>query len=84
MSSFGMPGPGGSLGCCAYCGKPFLAEVLLGTKVQGFTLDGCKTELFAHKACYEKLSQTKEFKDLPAESPLRQTWEARQKEKVEP
>jgi len=71
---FGMPGPGGSLGQCALCGKPFLAEILLGQSVKEFSIPGCNQGLFGHRACLEKYAG-KDFLDLPPESPLRQAYE---------
>jgi hypothetical protein len=74
MLPFGMPGPGGSLGECALCGKPFLTEILLGKNVQSFTVTGTPQTLFGHDDCLEKF-QGKDFTDLPPESALRLAYE---------
>jgi hypothetical protein len=74
MMPFGMPGPGGSLGECALCGKPFLTEILLGKRVKSFTVAGSSNSLFGHNDCL-KTFQGKEFSDLPPESALRQAYE---------
>lgn len=81
MNSFGMPGPGGSLGECALCGVPFLKEILLGETVKSFTVPGCPQTLYGHDKCLEKF-QGKEFADLPPESALRKAYE-RAKEKAD-
>ncbi len=72
----GMPGPGGSLGACCYCGKPFLAEILLRKRVKTVHIDGVEGGLPVHADCLAPLTATKEFTDLPAESPLRIAYEA--------
>jgi hypothetical protein len=76
MSHFGIPGPGGSLGECAICGKDFLLEILTGAKVKTFQVSDVTQTLYAHAKCIEP------FKDgpldcelLPATSPLRQAYE---------
>lgn len=74
MNAYGMPGPGGILGECALCGKPFLAEILLGKNVKSFTAAGSSQNLFGHDDCLEKF-QGKEFTDLPPESALRKAYE---------
>lgn len=79
--TFGMPGPGGSLGTCAFCGVPFLKEILMGGKVPSFTIDGIRQTLYAHPACLKALQRIKEFKDLPP-GPLREAWERTQTETV--
>lgn len=78
-STFGMPGPGGSLGVCALCGRNFLVEILLGKRVQSFTLAGNDQELFGHDECLAKYAG-KEATDLPAESPIRKKFESQSKE----
>lgn len=74
MPTFGMPGPGGSLGQCAFCGKPFLTEILFGQTVSFFTIPGCIQTLFGHDECLKEFDG-KEMTDLPAESPLRLAYE---------
>lgn len=67
---FGMPGPGGSLGECAICGKPFLAEILLGKGVKSFTQDGIRQTLYAHDKCLTQAEAITRWEDLP-DGPLR-------------
>lgn len=67
---FGVPGIQGSLGQCAYCGKPFLLEILLGTKIRTFELDGIANSLCAHDDCFEKYSKLDDWRKLP-NGPLR-------------
>lgn len=76
-SPAGMPGPGGSLGWCAICGKPFLLEILMNKTVKSFEVDGCDNTLFAHAACLKSLPKDGNFDvlTLPPESPLRQAYE---------
>lgn len=75
--TFGMPGPGGSLGKCALCGKPFLAEILLGQTVKSFSVDGCNMQLFGHEECLKLFGDRRvDVAELPVESPLREAWEA--------
>jgi hypothetical protein len=74
MMPFGMPGPGGSLGECALCGKPFLAEILLCKEVKSFTVSGSAQTLYGHDDCLEKF-EGKDFTDLPPESALRRAYE---------
>lgn len=74
--SYGMPGPGGSLGKCALCGGVFLTEILLNKTVKSFTVDGCDQTLYGHEDCLKKFSNSKTtFNDLPEASPLRQAFE---------
>ena len=79
MRAYGMPGPGGSLGECALCGKPFVAEILLGRTVQSFKVAGCEQELFGHDQCIKEY-EGKQVTDLPPESALRKAYELQQKE----
>lgn len=74
MRAFGMPGPGGSLGECALCAKPFLQEILLAKAVKSFTVDGCDSEMFAHDGCIKAFAG-KDYIDLPPESALRKAYE---------
>lgn len=76
MSRNGMPGPGGSLGCCAWCGKPFLAEILMGKSVVTFSVDQVQGSLYAHAACMTLAEHTKTLLEWPEESPLRKAVEA--------
>lgn len=71
--TFGMPGPGGSLGQCAICGKPFLAEVLLGETVKEFNVNGTDQGLFGHKKCLKEIANIKTFDELP-DGPLRDAY----------
>lgn len=74
--SFGMPGPGGSLGKCALCGNVFLVEILTGQTVKSFTVDGCDQTLYGHKDCLKKYAGKKlDALELPEASPLRQAYE---------
>ena len=81
MSTFGMPGPSGSLGQCALCGKPFLAEVLLGKRVKSFVIQ--HNELFGHDDCLKRIQSIQRanggridvLHHLPPESPLRMAFE---------
>lgn len=76
MSHFGTPGVGGSLGMCALCGKPFLAEILLGKSVKSFDI-GTGQTLYGHNGCLERWGGELDVMDLPTESPLRQAYEKR-------
>jgi hypothetical protein len=67
-----MPGVGGSLGQCAFCGETFLGEILLGRKVQSFTVSASSTTLYAHKKCLAQYGKGPfDVSALPAKSPLR-------------
>ena len=77
---FGMPGIGGSLGKCALCGDTFLTEIILGKSVQTFTLSPGGQKLFGHDDCMKKY-EGKQAIDLPPASPIRQRYEAQQKER---
>jgi len=74
VNAYGMPGPGGSLGECALCGKPFIAEILLGKRVKSFTTDGCNQTLYGHDDCMKKYEGV-DLLDLPPESALRKAFE---------
>lgn len=75
MSSHaGMPGPGGSLGQCCYCGRDFMVEILLGKTVKPVQVKGCEQTLYVHHGCAKKLEACKEYPQLPDESPLKQAW----------
>lgn len=81
MSHFGIPGVGGSLGCCALCGEPFVAEILFGRSVKSFTQAGSSTMFYGHDKCLEDAKSCKTLLDLPAASPLRQAYERQEREK---
>lgn len=66
----GIPGPGGSLGACCYCGKPFLHAVLIGSSVKQVEIDGVSGGCPVHDECLPKLEATKQYAELPVESPL--------------
>lgn len=76
MSTNGLPGIGGSLGACAWCGKPFVMEILTGKTVPLFSIDQIKGDLAAHRKCLKMLKKTKTLLEWPAESPVRQVIEA--------
>lgn len=72
---FGIPGPGGSLGTCAVCGRSFMAEVLTGKPVESFTIQGIEHEMFAHDACVTTLKEIgTDWTKLP-DGPLRKVFE---------
>jgi hypothetical protein len=76
---FGMPGIDGSLGQCALCGNPFLAEIVLGKKIKSFTVDGSDNTFYGHDKCLEQFgNKLFDWKDLPERSPLRQAVERAQ------
>jgi ferredoxin len=72
-TNFGMPGPGGSLGQCALCGKPFLKEILTGQTVKSFRIDSCDQTLYGHSDCIANCP--KDILNLPEASPIRQAFE---------
>lgn len=77
---FGVPGIGGSLGCCALCGDNFLMEILMGGTIRELQLEG--QTLCVHKGCTDKyglkngesrdLSEPAFIDSLPNNSPLKQ------------
>ena len=70
-----MPGPGGSLGLCALCGDTFLAEILLGKKVQTVEIEGMDKDVCLHSKCFEVLKKNgPDWRNLP-EGPLRRAYE---------
>src|SRR5687767_8158173 len=81
MSSFGMPGVGGSLGTCALCGDTFLIEVMVGSmlnkKVHPFTADGFDCTMYAHSECLKLINADGNIDvlALPEKSPIRQAFE---------
>jgi hypothetical protein len=74
MKHYGMPGPGGSLGQCAVCGKSFAVETICGKSVQSFTVKGIDGVLFTHDACMETLKQC-EGENWVNPGPLRKAFE---------
>lgn len=73
---FGIPGPGGSLGCCAFCGKDFIAEILLNSPVKSFTVSGVVQTLYGHDKCVKKYAvDNLDVTTLPEASPLRLAYE---------
>lgn len=70
-----MPGPGGSLGMCALCGDTFLAEILMGQKVQTVEIVGMDKDVCLHEKCFKVLKDNGEdWRTLP-EGPLRRAYE---------
>lgn len=67
----GLPGIGGSLGACAWCGKPFALEILMGQSVPIFQIGQVKGDLAAHRNCLELLKKTTSILEWPEESPIR-------------
>lgn len=74
MSTFGMPGIGGSLGQCAICGETFLLEILTGSKITTFSIDDSQQKLCAHKKCLKGIGDNLDVLTLPEKSPLRQAY----------
>lgn len=56
MNAFGIPGIGGSLGSCAFCGESFLGSILTGGKFQPFSVNG--NRLAAHPECWDKYGKS--------------------------
>lgn len=73
-SPFGMPGIGGSLGCCALCGESFLLQILTGERIVSLDIEGVNNQLYAHNKCATKY-EGKNWPELPTASPLRQAFE---------
>jgi hypothetical protein len=71
----GMPGIGGSLGCCAVCGKSFIAEIIGDAKVRVIEVDGIDGDLCVHDDCMPALEGARDrWEELP-EGPLRAAYE---------
>ena len=73
MTLHGMPGIGGSLGCCAMCGKSFVMELLVpGERVQTIHIDGIDGDLCLHTKCLKELETIRGngWEELP-DGPLR-------------
>lgn len=67
---FGMPGPGGSLGKCAVCGRPFLLE-----PATEFSCQGIEERMFCHDPCRKMIEDCAgDWHGLP-EGPLRKAFE---------
>lgn len=79
-----MPGPGGSLGMCAICGGTFLAEILLGKRVQMVEIVGMDKDVCVHDKCMTVLQTNgPNWRNLP-EGPLRRAYqEAENRQAVE-
>lgn len=73
MGDGGMPGIGGSLGQCQVCGKNFVNEVLLGTRMVVVDLDGINESLAVHQKCCDEFDG-RPWQELP-EGPLRRVFE---------
>lgn len=74
MNDYGKPGPGGNIGKCAVCGNTFLLEVLLGTKVYPFGVDGIERTLWAHEKCRDLILKLEgKWQSLPT-GPLREAF----------
>jgi hypothetical protein len=71
----GLPGIGGSLGACAFCGKPFVMEILTRKSVPTFEIEQVKGPLAAHQACMDRFEGVTSILEWPAESPVRQAIE---------
>jgi len=69
-----MPGPGGSLGLCALCGDTFMAEILLGKKVQTVEIEGMDKDVCLHAKCLTVLRKNgTDWHTLP-DGPLRRAY----------
>src|SRR3990167_3344355 len=69
-----MPGPGGSLGLCALCGDTFMAEILMGRKVQTVEIVGMDKDVCLHAKCLTVLEKNgPDWRTLP-EGPLRRAY----------
>lgn len=70
--SIKIPGPGGSLGECAICGKTFTTEIILGQSVPSFRVDMLDADLPAHKDCLEVVKKITDgdWRKVP-EGPIR-------------
>ena len=76
-----MPGPGGSLGMCALCGDTFMAEILLGRRVQTVEIEGFDKDVCLHLKCLKVLEQNgPDWRTLP-DGPLRRAYEKAASEK---
>lgn len=82
MTLHGMPGIGGSLGMCAFCGETFIMALIGFEEVAGRgdnmvhtgEVPGIKGKLCFHKPCKEKLAAiaegTQDWRELPEGGPL--------------
>jgi hypothetical protein len=69
--SNGCPGIGGSLGQCAFCGKPFVREILMGESLPTFAIDQIDGALYAHRSCMDKYESCQTILEWPDESPVK-------------
>jgi hypothetical protein len=76
----GMPGIGGSLGKCQYCGKDFVLAIF-GSQPGGNMVATCRVngnDVAMHETCYgefkELVDRTTDWKELP-DGPLRTAFE---------
>lgn len=77
MKHVGIPGPGGSLGQCAVCGKSFVTETLLNKAPESFTMTAFPRQmLYCHDKCKPPLQaamKANDYKVLP-DGPIRQVF----------
>ena len=81
MTIHGVPGPGGSLGCCGVCGENFMKETILdlagmeGGKVKSIHVEGLDGDICVHADCYQHLERGRDegWETLP-EGPLRRAF----------
>jgi hypothetical protein len=77
----GMPGPGGSLGECCHCGRPFLAETFgVGLVKEVFVSCAPNQTFYVHEKCLGPFSKTEDIKDLPDGSMIKKAWLKQQPE----
>jgi len=75
--SFGLPGVGGSLGTCVYCGQSFFKELILGKQCRIISLGGQDFAIHI-PSCFDKLKEIcidghlkfEQWRELPENSPL--------------
>lgn len=85
----GVPGIGGSLGKCCYCGDNFMKEIVLGKSVRTITLGG--EGMAVHGDCWTELDRLsidgriefKTWREMPEASPLRLEFIRLEKERWE-
>lgn len=78
MNHFGLPGIGGSLGKCGYCGEGFITEILTNDTCPTVVIGGCEFVIHA-KQCLPALKglvrngrlSLAQWSALPEQSPLR-------------
>jgi hypothetical protein len=81
----GMPGIDGGLGCCCWCGGPFVTEILLGKSVRSIKFEAFDDDFVIHEKCLTLLSELVErnstdWKSMPEASPIRRAFEGREAE----